>query len=70
MCVYLPVFWCVWVCGEEGRGWEGVSIERERLVVQLHFIKITVSMQAIPRIVRIVECCHTETYKNNQIFKR
>lgn len=26
MCVYLPVFWCVWVCGEEGRGWEGVSI--------------------------------------------
>lgn len=26
MCVYLPVFWCVWVSGEEGRGWEGVSI--------------------------------------------
>lgn len=26
MCVYLPVFWCMWVCGEEGRGWEGVSI--------------------------------------------
>lgn len=26
MCVYLPVFWCMWVCGEKGRGWEGVSI--------------------------------------------